>query len=91
MSWAIKKGEMDVYSVHGSELHTEIWSRKYERKEAPERLWLRQGSHCRVDIQKCQSKWPFACRDCGFESRREHGYLSLASIVCCQVQVSASG
>jgi len=34
---------------------------------------------------------PLACWDCGFESRRRHGYLSLVSAVCCQVEVSASG
>jgi hypothetical protein len=26
-----------------------------------------------------------------FESRRGHGYLSVLSVVCCQVEVSASG
>jgi hypothetical protein len=29
--------------------------------------------------------------DCGFEPRRGHGCLSLVSVVCCQVEVSASG
>ena len=29
--------------------------------------------------------------DCGFESLRWHGCLSLVSVVCCQVDVSASG
>jgi hypothetical protein len=38
-----------------------------------------------VDLQ------PFACWDCGFESRWGHGCLSLASVLCCQVEVSASG
>ena len=32
-----------------------------------------------------------ACWDCGFESHRGHGYLSVVSVVCCQVEVSASG
>jgi len=32
-----------------------------------------------------------ACWDCGFESRRGHGCLSLMIVVCCQVEVSASG
>jgi hypothetical protein len=27
---------------------------------------------------------PLACLDCGFEFRLEHGYLSLAIVVCCQ-------
>jgi hypothetical protein len=27
--------------------------------------------------------------DCGFESRLGHGYLSVVSVVCCQVEVSA--
>jgi len=29
--------------------------------------------------------------DCGFESRRGHGCLSLVSVVCCKVEVSATG
>ena len=28
--------------------------------------------------------------DCGFESRRGHGCLSVVSVVCCQVDVSVS-
>jgi hypothetical protein len=31
------------------------------------------------------------CWDCFFESRRGHECLSVVSIVCCQVEVSASG
>jgi hypothetical protein len=34
---------------------------------------------------------PLACWDCGFESRRRNGCLSLVSVVCCQVEVSAEG
>jgi hypothetical protein len=34
---------------------------------------------------------PLASWVCGFESRRGHGYLSLVSVVCCQVEVSAMG
>jgi len=30
-------------------------------------------------------------RDCGFESSRRHEHLSLLSVVCCQVELSASG
>ena len=32
---------------------------------------------------------PLTCWDCGFESRQRHGYLSLVTVVCCQVEVSA--
>ena len=32
-----------------------------------------------------------SCWDCEFESRRGHGGLSLVIVVCCQVEVSASG
>jgi len=33
-----------------------------------------------------------ACWDCGLESHRIHGCLSLVSVVCCcKVEVSASG
>jgi hypothetical protein len=34
---------------------------------------------------------PLACWGCRFESRRGDGYLSRVSVVCCQVEVSASG
>jgi hypothetical protein len=34
---------------------------------------------------------PLACWDCGLESRRWHGCLSVVSVVCCQVEVSATG
>jgi hypothetical protein len=32
-----------------------------------------------------------ACWDCGFVARRWYGVLSLVSVVCCQVEVFASG
>ena len=50
--------------------------------------------------QTCRTKQPCGlsrgsaaarCWDCGFESRRGHGCLSLVSVVRCQVEVSASG
>jgi hypothetical protein len=34
--------------------------------------------------------WPFACWDCEFESCQGHVCLSLVSVVCCQVEVSAT-
>ena len=34
---------------------------------------------------------PLACWDCGFESLRRHGCLSVLSVVRCQVEVSATG
>ena len=33
---------------------------------------------------------PLACWDCGLESHRGHGCLSGVSVVCCQVEVSAT-
>ena len=33
---------------------------------------------------------PLACWDCGFETHRGHGCLSVVSVVCCQVEVSAT-
>jgi hypothetical protein len=33
---------------------------------------------------------PLAYYDCGFESHLGHGCLSLVSVVCCQVEVSAT-
>jgi len=44
----------------------------------------------------CRSNWPHGLRPiagwyCEFEPRRIHGCLSFVSVVCCQVEVSASG
>jgi len=33
---------------------------------------------------------PLACWNCGFESHRGRGCLSVVSVVCCQVEVSAT-
>jgi hypothetical protein len=33
---------------------------------------------------------PLSCLDCGFESSRVHGCLSVVNVVCCQVEESAS-
>jgi len=52
----------------------------------------------KYQIFMCRSQWerglgvgvrPLACWNCGFESRRQHGCLSLVSTVCCQVEGSA--
>jgi len=36
------------------------------------------------------SQWPLAGWDCGFESRRGNGCLSIVNVVCCQVEVCAN-
>jgi len=33
---------------------------------------------------------PLACWNCGFESHRGHGCLSVVSVVCCHVEVSVT-
>jgi hypothetical protein len=38
----------------------------------------------------CRSQWPLACWDRGFESYRWHESLSVVSVMCCQVEVSAA-
>ena len=44
--------------------------------------------------RSCLSHWPrglrtLACWYCGFESHRGYGFLSVVSVMCCQVEVSA--
>jgi hypothetical protein len=53
----------------------------------------KQGNHIIILlIMKGEvSLRPVACWDCGFESHRGHGYLSVVSVVWCQVEVSATG
>ena len=40
--------------------------------------------------QQASGLRPLTCWDLGFESHRGHGYLSVVSVVCCQVEVSAT-
>ena len=34
--------------------------------------------------------WSLSCWECGFESHGEYGCLSIVTVVCCQVEVSAT-
>ena len=45
---------------------------------------------CCVVVCDLETSGPLACWDRGFESHRGHGYLSVVSVVCCQVEVSAT-
>ena len=54
------------------------------------------GDNCRRNVNDaCVSGGvrlrPLVCCVCGFESCRRHGCLSLVSVACCQVGVSATG
>jgi hypothetical protein len=57
-------------------------------------LCFRRCVECRTFLATA-GPIPVAARskawDCGFESSRGHGCLSVVSVVCCQVEVSASG
>ena len=46
-------------------------------------LWWRRGLS--------RGPTPLSCWQCWFESRRGHGCLCLVSVVCCQVEVHATG
>jgi hypothetical protein len=64
-------------------------------------LCIFPGNLCCYLILKCRSRWPrgldrvglrpLACWDRGFESHRGRGRLSLMSVVCCQLEVFATG
>ena len=44
-----------------------------------------------VDRSKVECLRPIACWECGFESRQGHGFPSLVTVVCYQVEVSVTG
>ena len=61
--------------------------------------WTITKNHCMTHGQKNVKVFsrsqgvglrPFACWDCGFESHPGHGCLSVVSVVCCQLEVSAT-
>jgi len=43
------------------------------------------------EFKNYRSRWLRPCWDCGFEFCWENRCLSLVSVVCCQVEVSAKG
>ena len=47
-------------------------------------------SHISTSKRICRSQWPLACWDCGFESHRGHGCLSVVTVLCCKVEISAT-
>ena len=56
--------------------------------------YLQHGTWFPIPVAIQSKVWvcgPSLCWDCGFESRRGHGYLSLVSVVCCHVEMSATG
>jgi len=56
-------------------------------------LFLLSKHNCRSQWPRSLRRWSAAARllrDCGLESHREHGCISV-SVVCCQVEVSATG
>jgi hypothetical protein len=40
--------------------------------------------------EQVNGRRPLTCWDCGFDSPQGHGYLSVVSVVCCQVEVSTT-
>jgi len=62
------------------------WWLNKSKQMSLELMWTRFV----VDFYDVGSR-PLACWDIGFESRRGHGCLSLESVACCQVEVSATG
>ena len=60
--------------------HTTLTTEKYPCPRWDSNPWSQQVSGRR----------PFTCWDLGFESQRGHRYLSVVSVVCCQVEVSVT-
>jgi len=54
-------------------------------------IWIEFGLSRWPRVLRRVGLWPLAFWDCGFESCRRHGCLSVVSVVCCQVEVSATG
>jgi hypothetical protein len=64
----------------------------YERSTRGMRSRTRESN--RIPFAARPKAWvsrPLACWDYGFESPRRHGCMSLVRVVCCQVEVSATG
>jgi len=52
-----------------------------------------------IEVAYCRYRWPrgltrrsrpLSCRDRGFEYRRGHGCLSIVTVMCCQIEISAT-
>jgi hypothetical protein len=77
-----------------SDRYPEVWRQHFIRNRNT-LLEISQDSNPQnVAEDKYRSQWPrvylrpLACSDRWFETQRGHGYLSVASVVCCQVEVS---
>ena len=77
--------DLDLYRTMNI-LGAEIRCNKFYSKAQSNYLW----SAVSPRSQQVSGLWPLACWDLGFESHRGNGYLSVVSVVCCQVEVSAT-
>ena len=59
-------------------------------KEGLARKWPEPGERRVTGLGWVRLQSRLESNDRGFESHREHGYLSVVSVVCCQVEVSAT-
>jgi len=61
---------------------------------AATQILTKPNGYLPVTVNSRSKAWvrrPLAGWACGFESHRGRGCLSVVSVVCCQVEVSASG
>jgi hypothetical protein len=91
---SVEPSYYEVYSSHS------LWRNNSKRIDTSSNWASFHITHVSFFIRYGrQSQWPLGlrcgylvvCGDWGFESFRGHEYLSLMSVVCCQVNVSGSG
>jgi len=63
-----------------------VWKTKFHEGKKYRQYY----SSVYINLCRSQWSWPLACWDCGFKSHRGDGCLLIMSVVCCQVEVSAT-
>jgi hypothetical protein len=84
----LKAMTLEMFIIHTFTTHIHMWKHcKMQNKLFTNSLHA-SPSGCMVQGMGLQ---PLASLDCRFESHLGHGHLSVVSVVCCQVEVSAMG
>ena len=88
------------HSLHPTGLHKILCvHKKHCTSVTVTHCWQQNHANTRINVMPSPMAWRSKARvcdrslawDCGFESRQWQERLSLVSVVCCQVEVSATG
>ena len=75
-----------------NQIHSLVFNEAQDNFNSPSKYLITKDGVCNIGLSATLGAGlrQHACWDCGFESRRGDVSLSVVSVVCCQVEISAT-